>query len=288
MTINLRDFVKKAITDGEWYVAYKSVDNDLYAIAEMPDDQWCADPFVYEVNGHHYIFVEQYLKNKLKGCIGYFEFIKGIPVNKGIIIENSYHMSYPNVFEYDRRYYMIPETSANSTVDLYIADHFPDKWHKVKSLIMGEKYVDSTVYQNNGQYYLFSYSMSKGYELHIFELDMEKQAVRLLSKKRYSKNVARPGGRLFVENGMVMRPAQDCSRKYGEALIIYQVDDINKNGDYLEHEVKRIESSTLGIDILPDRIHHITADDNYIAVDVYKEKIDLLHAFKIFIRSKRK
>lgn len=284
----IKDKLKKAITGGEWFVAFKFKGDRQYMLADAPNNQWCADPFVFEANGDHFIFVEQYLNTQGKGCIGYFKFENGVPVNKGVIIENSYHMSYPDVFECCGQYYMIPESSANSSVDLYVADHFPDKWRKVKSLITGEKYVDSTVYQDGDNYYLISYSMIGGYEVHVFALYMETKELTLLSKKKYKNNVARPGGRLFVEDGKLMRPAQDCSRKYGEALIIYQVDAINRNGEFVEHEVRRIESGTLHLENDPERIHQLSNDGTYEVVDVYKEKLDLLHVPKILIRANRK
>lgn len=285
--MSIADKLKKAITGGEWFVAYRA-GSEAYKLAKAPANQWCADPFAYEADGEHYIFVEQYVNDKEKGCIGYFHFENGVPVNKGIVIEKSYHMSYPDVFEYDGKYYMIPESSANSTIDLYVAEHFPDRWNKVKSLVHGQKYVDSTVYSEGNQYYLISYTMAGGFEIHVFSLNMEMQELRLLSKKRYEKNVARPGGRLFVENGRLMRPAQDCSRKYGEALIIYQVDDLNKNGEYVEHEVRRIRASELHVEKAPERVHQLTSDSTFEVVDVYKEKIDLLHVPKIYMRSRRK
>lgn len=282
------DKLKKLIIGGEWFVAYKTLDSKEYNLAIGPSNQWCADPFVYEVNGEHYIFVEQYENDKDKGSIGYFIFENGIPVNKGLLIENSYHMSYPDVFEYDGKYYMIPESSANNTVDLYVAEDFPTKWKKVKSLIIGQKYVDSTVYRDGDHYYLISYTMIDGYEVHVFRLDMERKELTPLSKKRYKKNIARPGGRLFIEDGKLIRPAQDCSRKYGEALILYQVDDLNRDGVFVEHEVRRIESRQLKVERSPERVHQLTTDSLYEVVDVYKEKLDLLHAPRIFLRSRRK
>ena len=285
--MSIANKLKKAITGGEWFVAYRSGKGN-YLLANAPPNQWCADPFVYEADGEHYIFVEQYVNEKEKGCIGFFHFENGVPVNKGILIENSYHMSYPDVFEYDGKYFMIPESSANSTVDLYIADQFPDKWRKVNSLITGSKYVDSTVYRARDQFYLISYTMIDGYEVHVFALDMDEQKVELIAKKRYEKNVARPGGRLFLEEGKLMRPAQDCSRKYGEALIIYQIDDINKNGEFIEHEVRRVESGMLHVENNPERVHQLTNDGLYEVVDVYKERLDLLHVPRIILRSRRR
>ena len=280
--------LKNAFTGGDWFVAYREIGQENWQLATLPDNQWCADPFVIDDGPDHYIFVEQYLKDKDKGCIGYFKFIDGKPINQGIIIENTYHMSYPDVFKYKDQFYMIPESSANSTVDLYIADHFPNKWRKVKTLINGQKYVDSTVYQDGENYYLISYSMTGGYEIHVFALYMEKQEVKLLSKKRYMNNIGRPGGRLFLEDGKLLRPAQDCSRKYGEALILYQVDNLIQDGKLVEHEVYRMKADSISIDTYPERLHQWTSGSHYEVIDVYKEKFDLLHAPRILMRSRRK
>ena len=279
---------RNAVTGGEWFIAYSNVDGREWKIAEAPEKEWCADPFIVEDGSDKYIFVEQYLKGKDKGCIGYFKFVDGKPVNQGIIIENSYHMSYPDVFKYEEKYYMIPESSANNSVDLYVADHFPDKWRKEKTLISDKKYVDSTVYQDDNGLFLISYTMAGDYEIHVFKLNMVDKELKLLSKKRYEKNMARPGGRLFIQNGKLLRPAQDCSRKYGEALILYQVDSLNRDGNYEEHELKRIETNSIKTPQKSDRIHHLTSDRTYKVIDIYQERFDPLHFLRIIIRSHRK
>ena len=234
-TMRVFDKIKNAFTGGDWFVTYRLIGEKEWKLVKVPENQWCADPFVFSDGLDHYIFVEQYLKEKEKGCIGYYKFIDGEPVNQGIIIENSYHMSYPCVFKYANEYYMIPESSANNTIDLYVADRFPDKWRKEQTLLCDSKYVDSTVYITGNTYYLLSYSMANGYEIHVFLLDMEKKELELLSKKSYKNNVARPGGRIYVQDDKIVRPAQDCYRKYGEALILYEVDSLNNNGTYTSY-----------------------------------------------------
>ena len=284
----MKDKIKKLITGGEWSVAYRKRNESTYMTATVPDGQWCADPFEYEVDGEHYIFVEQYVSKDDKGGIGYFKYKDGIPVNKGIVINNSFHMSYPCIFEYKGKHYMIPESSANNTIDLYLAESFPTKWVKTKTLINGEKYVDSTVFFAGKDIYLISYTMSHLYEVVVFSLDMEKLILKKVSSKKYQTNIGRPAGRLFYENNHLFRPAQDCSRKYGEQIIIYEVDSINSDGILIEHEVKRISSNDVLVENNPQRIHHLTGDSEYEVIDVYKEKLDLLHVPRILIRSRRR
>ena len=281
------NLIKKAITGGTWRVMYRTPLSD-YCLAVSPENYWCADPFIFEVEGKEYIFVEQYDKKKDKGCIGYFVIDKGIAVNKGIIIDNPYHMSYPNVFKYNDSIYMIPESSANSTVDLYIAVSFPDRWEKVSTLIKDEKLVDSTVYCEENTYYLISYSLENKYEIKVYSLNLDNMSVRYISSKRYKDNIGRPAGRLYKDGSRIIRPAQDCSIKYGEAILLYEVDCFDNNGLFVEHLIKRITAKDYFAKEGLDRIHHITKSGNYEVVDAFEERFDLFRPIKILIRKNRK
>ena len=51
---------------------------------------------------------------------------------------------------------------------------------------------------------------------------------------------ARPAGRLFRRGGALIRPGQDCSRRYGEAVVLNRVDVLSPS-EYRESPVDRIE-----------------------------------------------
>lgn len=182
---------------------------------------------------------------------------------------------------------MIPETSANNTVDLYKATSFPDKWEFVKHLIVGEKFVDSTVWAEGNDLYVLTYKKQEtGWLLCVYQFSG--QDLMLVSSKVYSKNIGRPAGHIFIENGMRIRPAQDCSEKYGESLILYCIDSFNDSGNYVEHEVGRVSIEEIKVDAAIDRIHTYSRDSEYEVIDGYREKFDLFHAPRIFLRSRRK
>lgn len=56
---------------------------------------------------------------------------------------------------------------------------------------------------------------------------------------------ARPAGRLFVENGALIRPAQDCADFYGRALRLQRVEALS------ETEYRETPLRTLGPEWLP-------------------------------------
>lgn len=278
--------INKLVVGGEWYVGYRdytvTAEKD-YKLVMVPQGQWIADPFLYEFEGKHYLFAEQYFKEKHRAGIGVYEIIDGKPVNNRIIIENDYHMSYPCVFYYKGNHYMIPESSANNSIDLYMAEEFPYTWKHKVTLLKGEKYVDSTVFQSGEELFLLTYKkVEGGWSLVLFSLDMEKYILNLLSDKFYETNTGRPAGFIYKKDKF-LRPSQDCSIKYGEAIIINEIDELTTNS-FQEHPVSRITHNDMRCPLKIQRVHTINRDSKYEVVDLFKEKIDLLHAFKTIKR----
>lgn len=276
----------KAFVGGEWEVAYRQYgERDCkYTIVDAPKDTCIADPFLYYANDKHYLFVELFENRKNKACIAYYEFVNGKPVYQGKIIEQPYHMSYPCVFEYKGEHYMIPETSANHSIDIYKATKFPTGWEKIKCLVSGTRYVDTTVFRMNGGFYAVSYQKtSQGWRLDAFILDMENLSMKMIASKCYAANIGRPAGN-FICDHELLRPAQNCSVKYGEHLILYSVDQISAT-QYDEHEKTRINAHNLPLDDRPERVHTYNRDNLYECVDVYYEKIDPLHGAKTLWRA---
>ena len=278
--ITIKRLIQKAFIGGEWYVGYRQKGDNRYSIIETPKDMWIADPMLFTTNGEHYLFVEVYEINKNKASIGYYHFENNIPIYKGIIIEDSYHMSYPCVFEHNGIYYMIPESSANKSITLYRAEHFPDKWVKDVDLLKGEKYVDSTVVHSVDGLAILSYRVIKGgWQLVSFSLDMEHKTIKKQEMINYKENIGRPAGYIFDGN---KRPAQDCRKKYGEKLLIYEVGSFKP---YTEHLINVVQVNQISTSKPYDRVHTYTGDGVFEVIDLFKEKIDMLHGLKIFVRA---
>lgn len=275
----------KAFVGGEWKVGYRKIGSKQnYTFVDVPTGTWIADPFIYEANGAHYLFVELFEKEKNKACIGYYRFIDGEPVFQGKIIEQPYHMSYPCIFEYDGEHYMIPESSAGNTVDLYRAVQFPDQWVLDTTFLTDVKYVDTTVVKLDNDFYALAYGKEgREWRLKLFALDMKQRTFQCIAEKAYETNIGRPAG-YFLYDGILKRPAQDCSRKYGEALLIYQIDKLGQ-GCLDEHLVDKQYANKVLLPNPADRIHTYTCSSMYEVVDVYYEHFDLLHGVKIFRRA---
>ena len=285
--MKISNIVQKIFMGGAWYVGIRNhTESEIktYRIVKAPQGQWIADPFLYEYEGRHFLYVEQYIKEERHACLGCYEIIDGIPSNYHVIIKTSYHMSYPCIFYYKGKHYIIPESSANNTIDLYEAVDFPFKWEKKCTLIEGEKLVDSTVYFMENSIRLLSYKKaSEGWYVVLFKLDVENGEIERLYETLYSKNIGRPAGFLYKEGEILYRPSQNCSRKYGECLIINKVDCLDDK-EFTEHPTYELNYKDVDVPIKIQRIHTINRDSKYEVVDLFQEKIDLLHAVKVLKR----
>ena len=179
---------------------------------------------------------------------------------------------------------MIPETSANLSIDLYQATEFPHKWKKVKTLFSGVRYIDTTVLQQADRCYAVSYQKTtQGWSLDSFILDMEAMTMVKVASKQYNTNTCRPAGH-FIRKDQLLRPAQNCARKYGENIILYCVDRFD-DSNYEEHQTTHIDVSSIPLDKKPNRIHTYNRDSMYEVVDVYFEQMDLLHGVNTLWRA---
>lgn len=273
--------IKKAFIGGEWSIAYKN--EEEFQVINLPKGLWAADPILFKHDNIHYLFAEIYETKKKKASIGYFVFENGKPIYKGLVIETNYHMSYPCVFEVGGTVYMVPESSSNRSVDLYKATHFPNEWKKEKSLLTDCDFVDSTVFETDGKYYLFTYARNKSnWSLVYYSMDVDSFVLKKEGEVFFKDNIGRPAGKFFKQGGNIIRPAQDSFRKYGESVIFYKVISVDP---YAEEELARISTSDLGLVSGARRVHTFSKDDKYVVIDFFVEKFELFHAFEIYKRS---
>ena len=275
------DMIKKAFVGGEWSVGYRRRGEEKYSVIQL-DRGWIADPFLFEHRGEHYLFAE-YVNGK-KGEIVYFRFVNDKPVFGKVILSEPYHLSYPCVFCRGNDIFMIPESADNHSVDLYRAVSFPDRWKKIGRLAQGI-YYDSTYVSSQGKDWLVTYSPRKGiFQLGLWEIDMDERQARLIAAKEYGENVGRPAGNFFVRGETLIRPAQDCSKKYGEKLLFYQVTDMKKDC-FEEREVQTVSVQDTGLPF--QRIHTYNSDSVYETVDLFRERIKPFRVFGIIMKKVR-
>jgi len=240
------------------------------AVCPTPGTYW-ADPFVVEHDGERLLFVEEFDLKKKKGHIAVAPLhTNGTVAAATTVIDEPHHLSYPFVFAYENEIYMLPESSDNSTIDLYRSTDFPRSWQRTTTLMRDVYAVDSTLFFYRGRWWLFTCLSSHSEapardELFLYYADSPldtKWTPHPLNPIVSDARCARPAGRIFLDGGRIYRPAQDCSRRYGYGLRLMEVVKLNEE-EYEECEYKAYlpEGKRVGI-------HTFNTEAGWAVIDV--------------------
>ena len=240
---------------------------------KLPKNVFWADPFVLEKDNTFYIFFEEFIYKTNKAHISMLELTKdGQSTSPVIIIDKPYHLSYPFLFEYGGTQYMIPETSANKTVELYKCSQFPLQWEFVENLMENMVLIDATILFHAEKWWLFGTNNTHPatstndqlflyYSNTLFSPEWKEHPQNPVATKISN---CRPAGKIFTLNGKLYRPAQNnASKQYGYGIKINEIEVLTET-EYREKEV---------FDIFPDKknklkaIHTINFVNNMIIID---------------------
>jgi len=237
----------------QWQVAYYFANEnevdfrfDRLRYLVPPKDRFWADPFAVEHEGRYFIYFEEMPFRTQKGRIMVIEvFENGEPGEPQVALERPYHMSYPFIFEWEGSLYMMPETAANGTVEVYRCEAFPLHWRLHRNFLENISAYDATLWRDNDRWWMFVNVAEPGAnssdELHLYRSTTPlgpwtaHRANPVVSDVR----CARPAGPLFSRDGVLYRPSQDCSLAYGHSVLINRV-DILSDDDFRETTVHRI------------------------------------------------
>lgn len=235
----------------QYHVAYKTENEKRYTVIKNNINSWCADPFLFQYRGDIYIFAEMWINIKEKGVIAFSKwngktFSKWIPV-----IEETYHLSYPNIFMIEDDIYICPESNQKQEIYLYKALEFPYKWKKQEVLANDARYVDTTFFKYANKVYGLTYKLLDDRkdingQLLIFKIENRKAV--FLKNNLVSENdeVARPGGKCIEREKVKIRVSQDCKGMYGKGLIFSEMYFDGKN--YNERILKKVYPQDIDYD----------------------------------------
>jgi hypothetical protein len=191
-----------------------------------------ADPFMLRVHNIWYMFFEVLNRHTDKGEIGLAISDNGMHWQyQGLVLREPFHLSYPYVFAWLGDYYMIPETYQASAVRLYKAAPFPAHWSCVATLLHGPYFADSSLFRHGEMWWLFTETSS----------DMRHDTLRLYYANdlpgpwrehpaspvvAQNPHMARPAGRVLMDDGRIIRYTQDCYPVYGTQVRAFEVTEL--------------------------------------------------------------
>ncbi|TPI22130.1 hypothetical protein [Mesorhizobium sp. B4-1-1] len=211
-----------------------------------------ADPFPFRHQGQDFIFVEQYLYSKNRGCIAVVTADRsGAAGAPQIVLEEPHHLSYPFVFEQDGQVWMIPESGAARNVSLYRAVEFPYRWKREACLLEGIEGYDTTPLRHKGRFWFFvsprlwrstSWDVLSLY--HAASLT-EPWTPHAANPILLDAALSRPAGAVIRHGGRMLRPVQNCARSYGGAVTFCRIDALGES-EFAQTPIGGISSGAFG------------------------------------------
>jgi hypothetical protein len=257
--------LRKALYGEAWFIAYRVVrgspspeEAGTGVVVAPPRGRYFADPFVTCRGGRHYVLFEDYLIGERRGVISCFEIDSaGAQSKPQVVLERPFHLSYPFTFVHEEQVFMIPETAAARSVELYRAEAFPYRWvHEATLLKDGRLWIFTTTREHGAQF---------SDELRIFVADSLAGPWKPHRLNPVVSDVrrARPAGRIFDRDGYLVRPGQDSSTGYGRAVVLNRIEVLTED-EYRETPIARIDGSWWGRNL---GTHTYTFDGSYEAFD---------------------
>ncbi len=195
--------------------------------------RFVADPFMIQNATGYYLFFEVLNDKRNTGEIAY-AFSKDLLQwqYRNVVLKERFHLSYPSVFFWENRYYMIPECNNSGGIQLYEALEFPEQWKHIATLIKStgrnSALVDPSIIHYQNRWYLFSYAL-KTKNLHLFCSDTLTGPWKEHSKSplvQGSPHYARPGGKVIETNASIYRYAQDETPHYGTRVWAFRITEL--------------------------------------------------------------
>lgn len=262
----------------DWHLGYLRMPLQIFALEPekyLPQIQWVkrkirsaylADPFVIETAQGEKILAEYFDYESGKGSIVMLD-----PDDKsGIystVLQSRNHFSFPGLLRWEGEIYCLPESHQSGEIRLYRWDEKKCSMLEDRMLLNGVAAVDPVLFQHGQLWWLMftersmpSVHLYAYYASHPFGPFVPHNLNPVKSDISSSRNAGYP----LIINGMLIRPAQDCSGQYGKAVNLQQIHRLDPT-HFEESHWKRIEPvSGSPYDM---GLHHLSGNSNLTVID---------------------
>jgi len=221
----------------------ENVKNPVLTAANVTDlkADFVADPFMVKENSTWYMFFEVLNSLTGHGNIGLAVSEDGYSWDyKQVILKEPFHLSYPYVFEWQKKYYMIPECATANSIRLYEAEEFPYHWSFVGALLEGKQYSDTSIIRFKNKWWIFTCPEPEKHDTLLLFYADELTGPWMHHPKspivKCNAKIARSGGRFLVFKDRIIRYAQDCVPTYGRNVLAFEITRLTQT-DYQERDI---------------------------------------------------
>jgi hypothetical protein len=238
-----------------------------------------ADPFIFKTDdGRINILFESVSSYSLNGKISLLVCNDlPDPVLEKVVLDTNAHLSYPYVFKENGNIYVFPESAFSGTLCCYEFDQVKRTFTNKKEIIQSPL-LDSTILKHEGKYWLFATMLGETFnsDLYIFYADnlLGPYTPHAGNPVKKALNGSRPAGNFIEVDGIIYRPAQNCSNYYGESITINKINTLTTTRfdeeEYMIIGPNKNDEFNYGI-------HTINAVDDIIIADGQKSYFEPVH-----------
>lgn len=260
-------------TDDVWYIGCRmspqsmigGQDNaNFYKLLRPTYKYWFADPIPFVLDGKHYIFMEVYDRFRKKGYIGVSDIdTKKMTVHMPVkIIEEPFHMSFPYIFRYHGKAYMIPETHEAKQIRIYKMGESIYEWNLYHAYDTQNELSDTIVLLQDDVLYLLNTEknsknpyQTKMHLLKIENLEAKSALIEIplnmpASNSQVYSYSNRNGGHIIEDKDKLYRVIQEAEDMwYGKDIVIREILKYGDNGYSESANITKLEADKLPIRI---------------------------------------
>jgi hypothetical protein len=236
-----------------------------------------ADPFLVSFQEKKYLFAEKFDFLTKKGSIVSVAIDKDtIEPDMETALDWPFHISYPCLVEVGPQLFCVPEILDMNEIAIYRCEKFPRIWNKVSVVSEGQRYADPTLFQHEGTWWVFAtrydeYSEGNASLYAWYATDLKGPwKPHLRNPIKCDISSSRSAGNIIHREGKLYRPTQDCSRKYGESVVLNRIYKLTPN-DFEE----TFESRMMATKEYPNACHHLSNVDGVTVIDGRKDHFSL-------------
>lgn len=274
--------IKEIIRTKKWNVQFKWLPIDTTT-------RFFADPFIFK-SPKAELFVayedfsndDQYGKISIQALTSNFE-----TISTKLLLDTQSHLSYPNVYTYEGKTYMMPESSLSGEINRYEFD-FDSQALINKETIIKEPLLDPTITFYKNKYWLFATKrgMHSNNKLYLYHADSINGpfTAHIKNPVKDSFYNTRPAGNFIEVDGELYRPTQHSVGYYGKAIVINKINALTVE-DFGEEEYLFIEAPKDGQ--YNFATHTLNSTEDSIVIDGLRRKFMPLKQLKIYLNKKK-
>jgi hypothetical protein len=235
------------------------------------DGEFHADPFPIRIGDAACVLFERYDPSQHRGLIACARLSDwdATPGNAVMpAIDLGCHMSYPAVFTYAGHTYCAPEAHVLGGLRIFRLDDAETHWTPVAHVLPDIALIDATLFEHHGSWWLLATvsGTASDTDLHAWHAasPFGPWTPHRLNPVKSDVRSSRPAGNLFLHDNQLFRPAQDCERGYGMAVVINRIVHIDTD-QFLEVALKRFEPGAAWP--FPDGMHTFNVAGDIVLID---------------------